>query len=106
MPEAPDNPIEGDGAIVGAEEVTPDAVLPALAEPRELTRPAAPPLPMVVAAGTVGFFAGVAAWMLVRVLRRPRQSPSVRKLRKRREKGVDIAATRSFLVDVHLLRDR
>jgi hypothetical protein len=106
VPEAADNPTEGDGALVRAEEVTPDAVLPALAEPRALARPAPPPLPMVVAAGTVGFVAGVAAWMLVRVLRRPRHSPSVRKLRKRRQKGMDIAATRSFLVDVHLLRDR
>ena len=92
--------------MASAEEVTPDAVLPALAEPRELAHTGPAPLPMVVAAGTVGFFAGVAAWMLVRVLRRPRYSPSVRKLRKRRQKGMDIAATRSFLVDVHLLRDR
>lgn len=78
--------------------------LPVLAEARVVDRPQAPPLPAVVAAGTIGFLAGVAAWMLVRVLRRPRRSPSVRALRRRRERGVEIAGTRSFLVDVHLLK--
>ena len=48
--------------------------LPVLAEPPEarvLDRPAPPPLPVVVAVGTIGFMAGVLAWTLVRVLRRP-----------------------------------
>ena len=78
--------------------------LPVLAEPRPIEHPLPPPLPAVVAAASVGFFAGVAAWMLVRVLRRPRRSPTVRALRRRRERSVEIAGTRSFLVDVHLLK--
>jgi hypothetical protein len=47
----------------------------------------------------------VASFVLVRVLRRPRAG---RRLAASRGRGkrVDVAATRSFLVDVHLLRDR
>jgi hypothetical protein len=78
--------------------------LPVLAETRPIERPRPPALPAVVAAGTVGFLAGMAAWMLIRLMRRPRRSPTVRALRKRRERGVEIAGTRSFLVDVHLLK--
>ncbi|HEY4562490.1 MAG TPA: hypothetical protein VIJ36_05895 [Thermoanaerobaculia bacterium] len=78
--------------------------LPVLAEPRVLERPQPAPLPAVVVAGSIGFFAGVAAWMLVRVLRRPRRSASVKALRRRRDRGIEITGTRSFLVDVHLLK--
>jgi hypothetical protein len=81
--------------------------LPVLAEPpeaRALDRPAPPPLPVVVAVGTVGFIAGVLAWTLVRVLRRPRGSSAVRALGRRRRRGIEVAGTRSFLVDVHLLK--
>jgi hypothetical protein len=93
-----------DGAPEELAEVRP---LPVLAEPPEarvLDRPAPPPLPVVVAVGTVGFIAGFAAWMLVRLLRRPSSSPAVRGLRRRRSRGIEIAGTRSFLVDVHLLK--
>ena len=81
--------------------------LPVLAEPPEarvLDRPAPPPLPVVVAVGTIGFMAGVLAWTLVRVLRRPRNTAAVRALGRRRRRGLEIAGTRSFLVDVHLLK--
>ena len=81
--------------------------LPVLAEPPEarvLDRPAPPPLPVVVAVGTVGFIAGVVAWTLVRILRRPRGSNAVRALGRRRRRGIEVAGTRSFLVDVHLLK--
>ena len=81
-----------------------DRPLPVLAEARALARPSPPPLPAVVAAGTVGFVAGVVAWTLVRILRRSSQSRSVRKLRRRRAKGLEITSSRSFLVDVHLLK--
>lgn len=69
-----------------------------------LDRPQPAPLPAVVVAGSVGFLAGVAAWMLVRVIRRPSRSSSVRALRRRRDRGIEITGTRSFLVDVHLLK--
>ena len=78
--------------------------LPVLAEARVLDRPPPPALPVVVAVGTVGFIAGVLAWTLVRVLRRPRSSSAVRALGRRRRRGIEVAGTRSFLVDVHLLK--
>ncbi|HEY7453249.1 MAG TPA: hypothetical protein VH683_01705 [Thermoleophilaceae bacterium] len=60
-------------------------------------------LPAAVAAATGGFLIGVATFLLVRVLRRPK--PVALRLgggRKKRE----VAASRSFLVDIHLLKDR
>ena len=81
--------------------------LPVLAEPpeaRSIGRPGPPPLPVVLAVGTVGFMAGVLAWTLVRVLRRPRGSRAVRALGRRRRQGIEVTGTRSFLVDVHLLK--
>jgi hypothetical protein len=54
----------------------------------------------------VGFLAGVTAWVLVRVLRRSRGSSAVRSLGRRRSRGIEVTGTRSFLVDVHLLKER
>jgi hypothetical protein len=84
--------------------------LPVLAEvsevrPVERERPrtlaeriVALPAPAVAAAG--GFLAGVATFVLLRM------RPSRRRLRigKRRGKKIEIAESRSFLVDVHLLK--
>lgn len=64
-------------------------------------------LPATVAAASGGFVLGVAAFMLLRVLRRPSAARSLSGRRNRllaRRRGVDIAASRSFLVDVHLLK--
>lgn len=60
------------------------------------------PAPAVAAAG--GFVMGVFTWVAVRVLRGDRRRAVM--ARRRRRKGVEVAATRSFLVDVHLLKDR
>jgi hypothetical protein len=81
--------------------------LPVLAEARPIERPAPVSLPAAVAAATGGFLLGVATFVLVRLLRRPRPA-RVRVGRgvRRRGQRIDVAATRSFLVDVHLLRDR
>jgi hypothetical protein len=80
--------------------------LPVLAEPRPLERRVEVSLPAAVAAATGGFLLGVVTFVLVRVLRRPRPS-SLRLGRGRgRGKKMDVAGTRSFLVDVHLLKDR
>jgi hypothetical protein len=76
--------------------------LPVLAEPRPIERPAPVSLPAAVAAATGGFLLGIATFVLVRVLRRPK-SVAVRVGRRRK---VDVAASRSFLVDIHLLKDR
>ena len=81
--------------------------LPVLAEAHPIERAQPPSLPAVVAAATGGFLIGVATFVLVRIQRRPRPA----RLREgrgsgRRSQKVDVAGTRSFLVDVHLLRDR
>jgi hypothetical protein len=78
--------------------------LPVLSEARPIDRPAPAALPVVAAVGAMGFVAGALAWTLVQVLRRPRGSSLVRSLRRRRARSVEIAGTRSFLVDVHLLK--
>ncbi len=56
--------------------------------------------PVVAAAG--GFLIGVATFVIVRVLRR--NEPARLTRRKARRRGEDIMASRSFKVDVHLLR--
>jgi hypothetical protein len=60
------------------------------------------PAPAVAAAG--GFVMGVVTWVAVRVLRGDRRRAAL--ARRRGRKSVEVAATRSFLVDVHLLKDR
>jgi hypothetical protein len=78
--------------------------LPVLAEPRPVERAREVPLPAALAAATGGFLLGVASFVLVKVLRRP--SPTRVRLGRKRGKKVDVAASRSFLVDVHVLKDR
>jgi hypothetical protein len=75
--------------------------LPVLAEPRPIERVEVS-LPAAIAAATGGFLVGIATFVMVRLLRRPR--PVAVRLGKR--KKANIAASRSFLVDIHLLKDR
>ena len=73
----------------------------------ELDRPRPVSVPATVAAATGGFVLGVAAFLLIRVLRRPNAGLRVARRRSRlaaKRRGVDVQATRSFLVDVHLLK--
>jgi hypothetical protein len=79
--------------------------LPVLAEPRLIERPPPVPVPATAVAATGGFLLGVASFLLVRVLRRPRPAGTLRLGRASRRRA-DIAASRSFLVDIHLLKDR
>jgi hypothetical protein len=79
--------------------------LPVLAEPRPVERREIS-LPAAVAAATGGFLIGVASFVLVKLLRRPNAAASLRLGRGRRRKRVEVAASRSFLVDIHLLKDR
>jgi hypothetical protein len=84
-----------------------DRHLPVLAprNARAIDRPgpAALPEPLVAAAG--GFLVGVATFVVLRVLRGPRRSAArLARRRSKRDKALDIAGTRSFLVDVHLLK--
>jgi hypothetical protein len=90
------------GALPEREHEAEVRPLPVLAEPRPIERRPEVSLPAAVAAATGGFLLGVATFVLVRVLRRPK--PVALRLGRRRKS--DIAASRSFLVDIHLLKDR
>jgi aminoglycoside phosphotransferase (APT) family kinase protein len=84
-----------------------DRPLPVLADARPIERKAPVPLPVAMAAAAGGFMLGVATWVLVRVLRQPRpRRVRVGRAVGRRGQKVDVQATRSFLVDIHLLRNR
>jgi hypothetical protein len=82
--------------------------LPVLAEARALDWPQPVSVPAAVVAATGGFLVGVAAFLLIKVLRRPRAGRAMasRRRKGRRGESVEVAATRSFLVDIHLLKDR
>ncbi len=58
-------------------------------------------------AATGGFLAGIATLVLVRILRRsatrPRRGFGIRRS-KRGDRSLEIAGSRSFLVDVHILK--
>ena len=81
-------------------------VLSNVPEARVIERPAEPlPLSAPVVAATGGVLAGLATFALVRVLRNGlRRGPAIR-LGRRRSR-LEIAGTRSFLVDVHVLSKR
>jgi hypothetical protein len=64
-----------------------------------IERVAALPAPVLAAAG--GFLAGVATFVLFRM--RPSRRRALR-LGRRRGRKVEVADSRSFLVDVHLLK--
>ncbi|HEX2126198.1 MAG TPA: hypothetical protein VHF45_06535 [Thermoleophilaceae bacterium] len=76
--------------------------LPAPREQRELDRSGDAVLVAPVAAATGGIVVGLATMMIVRGLRhRPKR---VRVGGRRRGKALEVTATRSFLVDVHVLK--
>jgi hypothetical protein len=89
-----------------------DRNLPVLAEvvevrPVEPEREAMPVVlgvPAPLAAATGGFLAGVATFLLVRVLRGGSRRLPLPGRRRRRARAIEVAGTRSFLVDVHLLK--
>jgi hypothetical protein len=88
------------------EQIVDERPLPVLASearPIEPVQPAVLAAPAVAAAG--GFLAGVVTFVLVRAMR---ARPHRRGLFRRRKTGVDraleIAASRSFLVDVHVVK--
>jgi hypothetical protein len=85
-------------------EETEVTALPVLAEPRVIEPRREVSLPAAAAAATGGFLLGIVSFVLVRVLRRPRSAATLRLGRGR--KRAEIAASRSFLIDIHLLRDK
>jgi hypothetical protein len=103
MPEPAHDPVEPD--LLPVPSSVPEA-RPVESSPRgEITRfLGSLPAPAVAAAG--GFVMGVITWVAVRVLRRGRSRSGLPGRGRRGRRGVEVAATRSFLVDVHLLKDR
>jgi hypothetical protein len=82
-------------------------VLASAPEARVIERPEPMPLSAPVAAVTGGALAGIATLFLARILRNGmRRRPGVRLGSRRRGTKLDIAASRSFLVDVHVLNRR
>lgn len=74
-------------------------------EAKAIERPAAAALPVPVVAATGGVIAAAATYLLYRVLRRPvRRGARVRLGRGRRRGTLEVAGSRSFLVDVHMLK--
>ena len=71
-----------------------------------IDRPFTVSVPASVVAASGGFVLGVMAFVLTRILRRPSAGRSLSRRRRRlaTRRGVDIENTRSFLVDVHLLK--
>jgi hypothetical protein len=72
-------------------------------ETRVVDRVQSAPLPAPVVAATGGFLAGVATFVLLRVLRRPRRT-ALKLGGRRKANRIEIAGSRSFLVDVHVLK--
>src|SRR4051794_3410373 len=106
---AGDTHTNGHDPQVGEEDrVQPDRlpVLASQARPLE-RRLADSPLQAPAVAATGGFLAGIATLVLVRVLRRsaarPRRGVGIRRS-KRGDRSPEIAGSRSFLVDVHILK--
>jgi hypothetical protein len=73
---------------------------------RPLERLVVEPLPATIAAAAGGFLAGVASWVMVRMLRGRRSQRAVGRALtgRRRGKRLEVAGSRSFLVDIHMLR--
>lgn len=108
MPEPGDHRPDDAEALEG-EVVAEVRHLPVPVEHRsgELDQPRPVSVPATVVAATGGFVLGVAAFVLMRVLRRPATARALARRRGRlaaKRRGVDVQATRSFLVDVHLLK--
>jgi hypothetical protein len=73
------------------------------ARPLEPVRESVLAAPVVAATG--GVVVAAATYLLVRILRRPgRRRAAVRIGRRRRRGALEITGSRSFLVDVHMLK--
>ena len=96
------DPIEVDGELVQEVRRLPLPGEDGLA--LEARRPAT--LPAAAAAATGGFVLGIATFLVLRVLRRPAAARSLARRRRNMlgRHGAEVASTRSFLIDVHLLK--
>jgi hypothetical protein len=99
--------IEGTAATNGSPNGSSAVPVLAAAEARPLERPQASALPAPVVAATGGALVAAVGYVLLRVLRRPaRRGSAVRigKGRGRRRGALEVTGSRSFLVDVHMLK--
>ena len=100
---APDDAVEVDGELVAEVRRLPPSSEGSVA--LDTPRPAS--VPATLAAATGGFVLGVATFLLLRVLRRPGAARSLARRRRKMiggRRGPEVASTRSFLVDVHMLK--
>jgi hypothetical protein len=91
------------------EQTSENRNLPVLASEARVIEPQREqsPLAAPAAVATGGVLAGLGAFVLARMLRNGlRRRPAVRVGSRRRGQKLDIAASRSFLVDVHVLNKR
>ena len=99
--------IEGTAATNGSAEVN-GSMAPVLAatEARPLERVQSAGLPAPVVAATGGALVAAVGYVLLRVLRRPARSRGngIRLGRGRRRGAFEVTGSRSFLVDVHMLK--
>jgi len=100
----PDPPVAAGGAEVDADVEVVDG-LPVLAEVRTVERvsPASLPAVQAAAAAGAGFVAGAATVALVRRRAARKQAARIGRGSRRPADLLPIAATRSFLVDVHVI---
>jgi hypothetical protein len=103
MSEPADIPQEGEVRHLPVPVSVPEA-RPVERPPGQLERFRLAELPAPVIAAAGGFLVGVATWVLIRLIRRDRRTPV--RIRGRGRKGIEVASSRSFLVDVHLLKQR
>jgi hypothetical protein len=98
--------MDEDAAIPQEDHVSDDRHLPVLAaEARVIDRQPEAQLSAPVAAATGGFLAGIAAFVLLRALRAsPRRFGIIPRRKGPAERALEIAASRSFLVDVHVVK--
>lgn len=72
------------------------------ARPLERARVASVPAPVIAATG--GALVAAVGYVLLRILRRPARGRGAVRLGRGRARALEVTASRSFLVDVHLLR--
>ncbi|MEA2375038.1 MAG: hypothetical protein QOD53_1501 [Thermoleophilaceae bacterium] len=98
--------MDEDAAIPQHDQTEEPRHLPVLAaEARVIDRQPESQLSAPVAAATGGFLAGIAAFVLLRALRAsPRRFGILPRRKSPAERALEIAASRSFLVDVHVVK--
>jgi hypothetical protein len=100
--------IEGTAATNGSPNGSSAAPVLAASEARPVARPQSSALPAPVVAATGGALVAAVGYVLLRVLRRPARRRSALRIGKgrggRRRGALEVTGSRSFLVDVHMLK--